>query len=214
MAERQIQLIDVINKAIKNAVLDIHTATVAKVIKVNEKTIDVKVVINKQFDGESLEFTEFIEVPPVFMQGGGSYSAHPIAIGDYCLLMMTERCFDNWYSGRDNVVPPEFRTHDYSDAFAIVGINPLGKAITIPEVITNIGDTYNEGNIEHKGNLTQEGDTNRTGKLTQEGDIDQTGNQTISGKNDAGDYAVGGTAGVSGAFPAHNGKVVTVTKGS
>ena len=201
MAERQIQLIDVINKAIKNAIIDIHTTTVAKVTKVNEKTIDVKVVINKQFDGESVELPEFIEVPPVFMQGGGSYSAHPIAVGDYCLLIMTERSFDNWYSGRDNVVPPEFRTHDYSDAFAIVGINPLGTAIVIPEVITNIGDTYNEGNIEHKGDLTQEGD------------IDQTGNQTISGKNDAGDYAVGGTAGATGSFIDLNGKVITATKG-
>lgn len=189
MAQEQLQLIDILNSAIRKSILDIHTATVAKVTKVNEKTINVQVVINRNVAGESVQLPEFIEVPPVFMQGGGSYTAHPIAVGDYCLLIMTERCFDNWYAGRDNVTPPEFRTHDYSDAFAIVGINPLGSAITIPDVTTTKGD------IKHEGNL------------------DQTGDQTISGKNDAGSYAVGGTDGATGSFPTHNGGTVTVVKG-
>ena len=191
----QKQLINILDRTIQNALNNIHTATIAKVIKVNEKTIDVKVVINQESDGESLEFPVFIEVPPVFSQGGSSYTAHPIAADDYCLLIITERCFDNWYSGRDNVVPPEFRVHDYSDAFAIVGVNPLAAAITIPQVITHIGDTYQEGNYEHVGNM------------------DRTGDTDTSGNTESGTYSVGGAAGFSGSIPGHNGKTATFVNG-
>ena len=205
MSEQK-QLIDILDKAVQNALINIHTATIAKVIKVNEKTIDVKVVINQQVDGESLELPVFIEVPPVFSQGGGSYTAHPISEGDYCLLIITERCFDNWYSGRDNVVPPEFRIHDYSDAFAIVGINPLEAAILIPQVITHIGDTYQEGNYEHLGDMsrtgdvTHLGDVNRTGDVTHEGNTNQTGDHSTSGNTESGTYSTGGTSGATLSF--------------
>jgi len=181
------QLIDILNSAIGEALSNLHTATIAKVTGVQAKTISVQPVINRVVDGKSITLPQFTKVPPLFMQGGESYTAHPIAVGNYCLLMITERCFDRWYSGADFQDPAEFRMHDYSDGIAIVGVNPQAGALTIPDVIQQTGDTNQDGNYTRQGSLVQigdmtiTGDTNQDGNYTQQGDRTQTGDQTIIG---------------------------------
>lgn len=181
------QLVDVLMTAIGQALADTHTATIARVTKVNTSTVNCRPVISRVVDGQKIDLPEFIEVPPLFLQGGGSYTAHPIAVGDYCLLVITERCFDRWYGGQDYQAPLEFRMHDYSDGIAIVGVNPLAGAITIPNVIQRTGDTNEDGNITHQGNRTQTGNQTINGDLTVDGDITVTGNieclGTISAAN-------------------------------
>ncbi len=194
MKERK-QLIDTINVSIFNALANLHTATIAKVVTVDEKTIDVQPVINRTVGGESIELPVFSKVPPVFLQGGDSYSAHPITTGDYCLLIITERCFDRWYAGQDNRRPAEYRMHDYSDGLAIVGVNPLAAAITIPQVITHIGDTYAEGDYTQIGNYTHTGNRDQTGDYTQEGDFTRTGNVTNTGN-----YVITGNVTIAGSL--------------
>jgi len=180
------QLIDILNSAIGEALSNLHTATIAKVTGVQAKTISVQPVINRVVDGKSIPLPEFTKVPPLFMQGGGSYTAHPIAVGDYCLLILTERCFDRWYSGLDFQDPAEFRMHDYSDGFAIVGINPKAGALTIPSVIQHTGDTNQDGDYTHQGDTTQ------IGNLTITGDIQVNGNITCTGKLTAASATIGG----------------------
>lgn len=226
------QLIDTIDIAIQTALANLHTATIARVESVGAKTISVRPVINRVVKGQVIQLPEFTEVPPVFMQGGSSYTAHPIAVGDYCLLVLTERCFDAWYEGQDFRQPAEFRMHDYSDGLAIVGVLPRGGAITIPDVITQIGDTYQEGNYEHVGNRTQEGDLTRTGNKTQTGNDNIDGNSTVTGtvaasnftglngsgmtsnvNLDAVSFSVGGQSGASGTFQSADNKTITVVNG-
>lgn len=189
------QLVDTLMLSMAQALADVHTATIAKVTRVNDKTIDCRPVINRVVNGESIELPEFAEVPPIFMKGGSSYTAHPVAIGDYCILIITERCFDRWYDGNDFRSPLELRMHDYSDGLALVGINPLASAITIPSVIQQTGDTNQNGDYTHTGNMNQ------------------TGNLTVSGVVDAGSFKAGGTPGASGTFTTVDGKTVTVTDG-
>lgn len=174
------QLIDTINAGITQALANLHTATIARVERVRDTAIDVQPVINRNVNGESIKLPLFVKVPPVFLQGGTSYTAYPIAVGDYCLLIFTERCFDRWYSGMDERRPAEYRMHDYSDGLAIVGINPQSTAKTIPQVITQIGDVYAEGNYTHIGNRTQVGDLTLTGDLTVDGDITCTGHLSVA----------------------------------
>ena len=182
------QLIDILNSAIGEALSNLHTFTIAKVTGVQEKAISVQPVINRVVEGKSIPLPEFTKVPPLFMQGGGSYTAHPIAVGDYCLLILTERCFDRWYSGSDFQNPAEFRMHDYSDGIAIVGINPLDGAITIPEVIQHTGDTNQDGNYTHQGDRTQTGNQTIIGDLHVDGNVTVTGNITCQGTIAAGNY--------------------------
>jgi len=184
--KEKLQLTDIMADAIGEALSNLHTATIAKVTAVQEKTISVQPVINRVIDGKSITLPQFTKVPPLFMQGGGSYTAHPIAVGDYCLLILTERCFDRWYSGSDFQDPAEFRMHDYSDGIAIVGINPQAGALTIPSVIQHTGDTNQDGDYTHQGDRTQ------TGDLTVNGDLQVNGNITCTGKLTAGTATIGG----------------------
>lgn len=134
-------ILETIMLALDTALANVHTATVAVVTSVGTTTISCRPVINRVVDGTSVALPEFVEVPPVFLSGGSSYLAHPIRAGDYCLLVFTERCFDRWYAGQDFQPPLEMRMHDYSDGFAIVGIQPLNSAITIPQETTMTGVT-------------------------------------------------------------------------
>ena len=197
--KEKLQLTDIMADAIGEVLSNLHTATIAKVMSVQAKTISVQPVINRVVDGMSIQLPQFTKVPPLFLQGGGSYTAHPIAIGDYCLLILTERCFDRWYDGADFQDPAEFRMHDYSDGIAIVGINPLAGALTIPDVIQQTGDTNQDGDYTRQGSLVQIGDMTITGDLHVDGGITCTGDVVAGGislRNHTHPGDSGGTTGV------------------
>jgi len=169
------------SKSRKETIKSLCGNTVGRVVAVNTESIDVQPVLNKKVRGQSIKFPLFKNVPPLFMQGGAHYEAHPIAVGDYCLLVVCERCFDAWYDGQDEVLPPDDRMWDYSDCFAIVGINPLGKVINIPQVTTRRGDNDIEGNYIHRGNYDLTGTETHTGERNHTGNTNQTGNFNLNG---------------------------------
>lgn len=164
-------ILEVINEGIENAFSNHNKILFGKVEKVNEKTIDIKPSYNGLYNGEEFELPLLVDVIPIFLQGGTSYRADPISVGDYAVIFISDRCIEGWYNGNDNKLPRQYKMHDLSDAFAIVGINQLSNAITVPNVITEIGDKHIEGNHEHIGNVTHTGNYNLTGNLTVTGDI-------------------------------------------
>lgn len=190
-----VDLYRVIREEVRRGALNIHTAVVAVVTAVNENTINCKPAISSEVDGRKVDLPELIEVPPLFMQGGGSYTAHPIAVGDSCLLIISERCFDNWYDGKNYVLPPEFRAHDYSDAFAIVGVNPLAAAIKIPEITTHFGDVKFEGDMQVDGNVEVYKDV------------------SVDGDVEAGTFTSDGEQGITGVFPNGEGQTLRFVNG-
>lgn len=175
------QLIDTMQSLIEDLQSNLHTCTIAKVVAVADKTISCVPVINRKINGVSIKLPQFDEVPVMVLQGGGSYTAYPISIGDYCLLFFSERCFDGWWNGNDFVPPLDFRMHSYSDGFAFVGVNPLSQLITIPEKITQVGDVNQEGNYTHIGNMHQEGDFELDGNMTINGNLTVNGDITCTG---------------------------------
>lgn len=181
------QLIDLLNQLTQQIQSNIHTATVAIITSVNDKTINCKPVINRVVDGQPIELPEFVEVPPIFLSGGGSYIAMPLKTGDECLLIFSERCFDRWYHGQNFMPPLEMRMHDYSDGFALVGIKSLVNAISIPSNITINGDTDITGNFTHDGNYEL------TGDLTVNGNINVNGNVTVTGAISCSSLSVNGS---------------------
>lgn len=154
------QLTDTLMIALDQALANLHTMTVARVTSVGIKTINVQPVINRVVEGESIKLPEFVDVPPVFLGGGASALTMPVAVGDYALMMFTERCFDRWWAGQDEQRPLELRMHDYSDGFALVGLKPETSAWDIPSVMTLIGD------LTHQGALTVTGDVSAGNGVT------------------------------------------------
>lgn len=195
MSQEKRELPDVMNDAILTALANTHTILIGRVEAVNATTIDVQPVIQRVVDGVNINLSLFKSVPPVFMQGGSSYDAHPIAAGDYCLLLINERCFDRWYAGDDGVPPLEFRMHDYSDGFALVGVNPASMAKTIPTTIERFGDSTVTGAWVHSGSYTL------------------TGPLDVIGNTESTTYSVGGIAGWSGSFATGDSRTVTVVSG-
>lgn len=175
------QLVDIIQRAIKDALADTHTATIGRVIAVNETTVDIQPVINAVYNGEDIVLPLFAEVPLINLQGGTSYLHMPVSVGDYALVFFTERSFDRWYAGTDEVRPPELRMHDYSDGFAIVGVNNQAGALQIPDVITLTGDATVSGAHERQGDTMHTGDYILTGEMIINGNLTVNGNITCSG---------------------------------
>jgi hypothetical protein len=170
------ELHSTINQGVEFALANVHTIVVAKITAVNEQTINCIPVINRVVDEESKPLPEFIEVPPIILQGGGSYIAEPIKAGDYCLVLISERCYDAWYAGSDFVSPLEMRMHDYSDGFALCGVNPQATAISIPK-----RNRMMKGDTDHEGNLNLTGNVSITGNLSVSGDINCEGRLTVAG---------------------------------
>lgn len=73
-----------------------------------------------------------IKVPLFFPRGGDYAITFPVKVGDECLVIFAERCIDSWWESGKVGPQIEFRMHDLSDGFAIVGFS------SVPHVVPNI----------------------------------------------------------------------------
>lgn len=101
-----------------------QTATVQPAIKRIFKTVNEDVEILTPVDLPVL-----INVPIVFPRGGGFSMTFPVAKGDECLLVFSERSIDNWHRSGGSQKPLARRFHSISDAIAMVGLSSLPNKI-------------------------------------------------------------------------------------
>ena len=76
-----------------------------------------------------------LDCPVAFQRGGGGTLTFPIAKNDECLVIFASRCIDAWWSAGGVQVQSEFRMHDLSDGFVIVG--PYSQPTKIWNISTN-----------------------------------------------------------------------------
>lgn len=99
-------------------------------------TVDVKIAITQVTSVDAngnrtyADYPELLTIPVSFQQGGGCIHTFPIAAGDECLVLFNDVQIDAWVQSGAGQPPPMNRTHDFSDAIAIVGVrsNPRGVA--------------------------------------------------------------------------------------
>ena len=187
--------------SIRGSLVDTHTTLIAKITKINQKTIDCKPVISRLVNDKAVDLPVFIEVPVINFLGGSSSIQMPLAVGDYAVLFVVERCFDEWYSGNDFKPPLEARIHDYSDCIALVGLKNMQGELDIPTVIKMMGDVEQQGNYIHMGNRTQTGNYNITGNVVINGNLSVNGNITIVG----GDITIDGVSFKNHTHPQNDG---------
>lgn len=70
-----------------------------------------------------------LKVPVVILRGGGASITFPIKAGDFCLLFFNDREIDTWFTTGQINSPQKDRTHDLSDAWALVGIGNMKSAL-------------------------------------------------------------------------------------
>ncbi len=69
-------------------------------------------------------------VPVQFIGGGGFAETFPVAAGDPCLLVFSDRSLDEWISRGGVVDPVDVRRHDLSDAVALLGARAKPGALS------------------------------------------------------------------------------------
>lgn len=83
-------------------------------------------------DGTDVVYTLAV-VPnvPIFCLGGGDYAdTYPVAQGDECLLLISDRSIDLWYDQGGVIDPVDLRRHNITDAIALVGLRSKGRALS------------------------------------------------------------------------------------
>lgn len=150
---------------INNSMMDLHTSMPAIVISFDAKTrtVTAQPAIQRVFsDGEGISgavnLPPCVDVPVIFPSGGGYEITFPVKEGDECLLIFSERCIDRWFSTGEPSEPSDYRHHDLSDAFAIVGVKSLPASTEVDLTAMKIG------NAEHKISINDEGVVVNIGK--------------------------------------------------
>lgn len=114
----------------------IWTALVCIVASYNaaNQTCQVQPAILAQFtnsDGSvsNVALPLLVDCPVIFPGGGGYTLTFPIAPGDECLVVIASRCIDSWWQSSGVQLPAEFRMHDLSDGFVLVGPRSVPRAL-------------------------------------------------------------------------------------
>lgn len=154
---------------INDTLMDLHTAMPAIIISYNHenRTVKAQPAIKRVFsDGfgvvGAINLPPCIDVPVVFPSGGGYELTFPVKAGDECLLVFAERCIDGWYSSGDTSPPMDYRHHDLSDAFAIVGVKSLANKKPAKTDGVRLGSDNNRVDIEDEAVTIQSGEARLT----------------------------------------------------
>ena len=140
--ERINQLEPALRGAIEGYLTELWTALPGIVEKFDgeEMTVEVKSALTFQYrdqhnELQPISMPNLIHLPVICMTGGGYSLTFPVKQGDEVLVVFACRCIDQWW-GFGGVQPQaEFRLHDISDGFAIIG--PRSKPRALPSYSTN-----------------------------------------------------------------------------
>ena len=131
-------IVDVLNNLKLDIFSSMNCVKVGSIQSFNvaTKTAEVQILFKRKLmNGTVQSIQKIIDVPVVTMQGGGGFLQFPIAAGDQCLLLFSDRRLDEWYTTGEQAVPGDARMHDLSDGIAIVGLNALNS--TLPNYPTD-----------------------------------------------------------------------------
>lgn len=89
------------------------------------QTVSVKLALKEvmAIEGErsEIEIPMLVDVPVVMPRAGGYCLLMTPKFGDECLVVFSDMCIDAWYQSGGIQSQAEFRRHDLSDGFAILG---------------------------------------------------------------------------------------------
>ncbi len=120
------------SEAIDNALKNLHTFVpgIIHSFDPDTQTAQVQPAIKRIFvEKGAVNLPLCLDVPIHFLKCGPFCITGPVAPGDECLLGFFERAIDRWFAAGGVQEPSEYRMHNLSDGFAIVGISSLPSVI-------------------------------------------------------------------------------------
>lgn len=139
-----------------------------------------------------------LDCPVVFPGGGGCTLTFPVSAGDECLMIFSSRCIDSWWLLGGVQGQAEFRMHNLSDGFALVGVRSQPRKFTVDtsgvQLRTDDGLAYLEIDpATHAMTFQTSGSlTINAASLTINANISSTGTLTNNGKNISSTHTHGG----------------------
>lgn len=95
-----------------------------------KKTATIKILFKRVLpNGTVASYPVLVDCPVFTLQGGGGAIQMPIASGDQCIVLFSDRNIDAWFKTGSESAPLNGRTHDLSDGMALVGINSLTSSL-------------------------------------------------------------------------------------
>ena len=95
-----------------------------------KKTAEVQLLFKITLpDGTVDSYSPIVDVPVFTLQGGGGAIQFPVAEGDQCIVLFSDRRLDEWFRTGEEAVPGDARMHDLSDGITLVGINALNSSL-------------------------------------------------------------------------------------
>jgi len=127
---------EVIQEAIRAALLDLHVALPARVDKYDKdkQKANIQPLLYKKYKSDGLKIKMPI-IPGVPVQhpsanGGKAFIHLPIKKGDLGTAIFCDRSIDKYLAGDGGIVDPDDpRHHDLSDAIFIPGVLPFSEAL-------------------------------------------------------------------------------------
>ena len=153
-----------------------------------------------------------VDVPVVFPRGGGCSLTFPLAVGDECLVIFSDRCIDFWWQSGGIQEPVSDRMHHLADCFVIPGPQSQAKKIsgistTAAQLRTDDGSAFielaagHDVTVKTPGKLTASADG---GTEITSPEIILNGNVTINGNLSQGMGDSGGIATMLGPITVSN----------
>lgn len=198
-------LTDVLESNKKDILTTLNCIQIGEIVSFDAltQTASIKIVLKKVISvtPQGVETyqenpTLILKCPVITLFGGTSFISLPIQPGDNCVLLFNDREIDNWFVNGGIQVPNTARTHDASDAIAIVGIHSLQQSIAT--YLTNgIRLSYGGGSAKidlqenainslatlflHTGNMQITGTLEVEDDVTLDQDLDVKGDTTVEG---------------------------------
>lgn len=122
-----------IKTAITSSLKDLHTCIPGIVEKFDpvKQVLEVQPAISRIYVGDNVQpLPKLLNVPLITPQTAKMSITLPVKKGDECLILFSERSIDLWLKEGKVSPPNDFRFHDLSDGFALLGVSSNPKAIS------------------------------------------------------------------------------------
>lgn len=88
-----------------------------------------EVQLGEEGERVNVDLPLLVDVPLVYPQGGDWILTFPVKNGDECLVLFADRCIDAWWQSGGVQGQIEFRQHDLTDGFALVGVRSQPRVL-------------------------------------------------------------------------------------
>lgn len=127
---------------VKNIQKNINTCFPGEILSFNieNQTAVVRPLFMRKIDGQAVAINDLHDVPVRFFKTNRCSISLPIEVGDYVMLLFSQRSLDIWLTKGGQVDPDDPRMHNMNDAIALPLLYDQEKVI----------NNYNNNGIEIK----------------------------------------------------------------